>query len=139
MKSLVLQTATRYLLPLLVLYSLFLLLEGHHRPGGGFVGGLMAAAAIGLCALAYDVHAARRILRVEPPRLIGCGLLAMAVSGTWGLVQGKPFLTGGWTKVPLPNTQSLELGTPLLFDAGVYLAVIGVTLMILLTFGEEAK
>ena len=139
MNSLVLRTATRYLLPLLVLYSIFLLLEGHYRPGGGFVGGLMAAAAIALCALAYDVGAARAILRIEPPRLIGWGLLAIAASGIWGPLQGQPFLTGGWTKVPWPGGQALELGTPLLFDVGVYLVVIGVTLMILWTFAEDGN
>jgi len=137
MNSLILQTAARYLLPLLVLYSVFLLFEGHNAPGGGFVGGLVAAAAIALCALAYDVPTARRILRIEPPRLIGCGLLAIAVSGTWGLAQGKPFLSAGWTSLPLPGGQSIHLGTPLLFDAGVYLAVVGVTLMILLTLVEQ--
>lgn len=139
MNSLILRTAARYLVPLLVLYSVFLLLEGHHKPGGGFVGGLMAAAAIALCALAYDVPAARQVLRVEPPRLIGCGLLAIAVSGVWGPVCGEPFLTGLWTKLPLPTGGSLELGTPQLFDAGVYLAVIGVTLMVLFTFAEDRK
>jgi multicomponent Na+:H+ antiporter subunit B len=138
-RSLILQTATRYLLPLVVLYSVFLLLEGHNKPGGGFAGGLMAAAAVALCALAYDVPTARRIVRVEPPRLIGCGLLAIAVAGLWGPVQGEPFLTGLWTKLPLPGGETLELGTPLLFDVGVYVAVIGVTLMMLLTLAEEAE
>jgi len=137
MNPLLLRTATRYLLPLLVLYSVFLLAEGHHRPGGGFVGALVAAAAVALCALAYDVPTARRILRIEPPRLIRCGLLVIAVSGLWGLVRGEPFLTGAWATLPLPGGQSLALGTPLLFDAGVYLSVIGVALMILLTLAED--
>lgn len=137
MNSLVLKTATRYLLPLLVLYSIFLLAEGHHNPGGGFSGGLMAAAAIALCALAYGVAAARQILRFEPPQLIGAGLLAVAASGVWGWTQGKAFLTGIWTEVPLPGGGSLYLGTPLLFDLGIYLVVIGATLLILLTFAED--
>lgn len=137
MNSLVLQTATRYLLPLLVLYSIFLLLEGHHRPGGGFSGGLMAAAAIALGTLAYDVATARQVLRIEPPHLIGVGLLAVAISGVWGWTQGKAFLTGIWTKVPAPGAGSLDLGTPLLFEVGIYLAVVGATLMILWTFAED--
>jgi multicomponent Na+:H+ antiporter subunit B len=118
MKPLSLRTATRYLLPLLVLYSVFLLAEGHHRPGGGFVGALVAAAAVALCALAYDVPTARRILRIEPPRLIGCGLLVIAASGLWGLVRGEPFLTAAWATLSLPRGKSLTLGTPLLFEAG---------------------
>ena len=137
MNSLVLRTAARYLLPLLVLYSIFLLLEGHHNPGGGFSGGLMAAAAIALCGMAYDAETARRILRFEPPHLIGAGLLAVALSGIAGWLGGEPFLTGLWTKVPAPGGGSLSLGTPLLFDVGVYLVVVGAAQMILLTFAED--
>jgi len=139
MSSLILQTATRYLLPLVVLYSIFLLVEGHHSPGGGFVGGLLTAAIVGLCALAYDVPTARRILRLRPPHLIGTGLLAIAVAGLWGPAGGQPFLTGVWTRIQLPGWGTLDLGTPLLFDAGVYATVVGVTLMILLTFAEEEQ
>ncbi|HMN02746.1 MAG TPA: MnhB domain-containing protein, partial [Geobacter anodireducens] len=68
MQSLFLATAVRLLLPLLLLFSLFLLLRGHNEPGGGFVGGLVAAAAFALHALAHGVAAARRVLRVEPDR-----------------------------------------------------------------------
>lgn len=137
MNPLVLRTATRYLLPLLVLFSLLLLFEGHHKPGGGFSGGLMAAAAIALCGLAYDAATARRIMRFAPPQWIGAGLLAVGISGVWGWTRGEPFLSGVWTNVPLPGGGDFSLGTPLLFDAGVYLMVIGAVLMILLTFGED--
>lgn len=137
MNSQVLKTATRYLLPLLLLYSVYLMIEGHHKPGGGFVGGLMAAAAIALSALAYNVKDARRVLWAEPSQLIGCGLLAIAASGIWGMLQGKPFLTGAWVSIPIQGDKSLDLGTPLLFDAGIYLAVTGAALMILLNLAEE--
>lgn len=137
MKSLILQTATRLLLPLLVLYSMFVLFEGHHRPGGGFIGGLLLAAAIGLCALAFDVPTARRILPLSPVRLIGVGLLTAAGSGTASLVYGEAFLTGHWLLLDAPAWGALDLGTPFLFDFGVYLAVIGVITMILLTLAEE--
>jgi multicomponent Na+:H+ antiporter subunit B len=137
MQSLILKTATKYLLPLLLLFSVFLLLEGHHKPGGGFVGGLMAAAAIALCGLAFDVRTARQIFVSDPPRLIGAGLLAIAVSGVSRLAYEEPFLSAVWFELPLPGDRKLDLGTPLLFDVGVYLAVIGVTLMILWTFAED--
>ncbi len=65
MTSLILSTATRYMLPLLLLFSIFLLLRGHNEPGGGFVGGLVAAAAFALYAIAFDVATARRTLGVE--------------------------------------------------------------------------
>lgn len=137
MKSVILQTATRYLLPLLVLYSVFLLFEGHHRPGGGFVGGLLAAAAVGLSALSFDVPTARRILPIDPHIFVGAGLLLAGGSGVWGLLQGKPFLTGLWGKIPLPGKGGFDVGTPLVFDLGVYLVVIGVATTILLALAEE--
>jgi len=137
MTSVILQTATRLLLPLLVLYSVFLLLEGHYNPGGGFVGGLVVAAAVGLCALAFDVPTARRVLPLSPHALIGVGLLAAISSGLWSMLWNKPLLTGLWVSVSLPGGRKLDLGTPLVFDFGVYLVVIGVTTMVLLALAEE--
>ena len=136
-KSLILGTATRYLLPLLVLFSVFLLAEGHYRPGGGFIGGLIAAASLALCALAFDVPAAERILPVAPHRLIGGGLLLAGASGLWGVLRGRPFLTASWGSLPIGGGRRLEIGTPLVFDLGVYLVVIGVTLMIVFALAEE--
>lgn len=136
MKSIILQTATRLLLPLLVLYSVFLLLEGHYNPGGGFVGGLVVSAAVGLTALAFDVPTARRVLPMSPHTLIGVGLLLALGSGVWSLAWKKPLLTGLWTTLSTPGGGNLELGTPLLFDVGVYLVVIGVATMVLLALAE---
>lgn len=136
MPSLFLQTATRYLLPLLLLFSFFLLLRGHNEPGGGFVGGLVAAAAFALYAIAYDVQTTRRALGIELHTLVGIGLFCAAGSGLLGLVQQAPFMTGQWGTQALPVVG--KLGTPLLFDAGVYLVVIGVTLLILFSLMETA-
>jgi len=134
-QSLILSTATRYLLPLLLLFSFFLLLRGHNEPGGGFEGGLVAAAAFALYAIALDVGAARGILKVDPRVLIGLGVLTSAASGILSLLAGKPFLTALWFKHTLPVLG--KVGTPLLFDMGVYLLVLGVTLMIIFALVEE--
>ncbi len=130
--SMILGVAVRALLPLLLLFSIFLLLRGHHAPGGGFVGGLVAAAAVALYALAHGATAAQQLLRFSPRELIAAGLMTAFASGLVGPLTGAPFLTGRWAKVG-----HLELGTPLLFDVGVYLVVIGVTLWIILTLAEE--
>ncbi|MEJ2556894.1 MAG: Na+/H+ antiporter subunit B [Anaerolineae bacterium] len=135
MRSLILSTATRYLLPLLLLFSIFLLLRGHNEPGGGFVGGLVAAAAFALYAIAYDVPQARRALGLDPRTLMAVGLLAAAGSGGLSLVAGKPFMTGLWSAQEVPVLG--KVGTPLVFDTGVYLVVIGVVLMIIFTLAEE--
>jgi multicomponent Na+:H+ antiporter subunit B len=133
--SLILSTATRYLLPLLLLFSVFLLLRGHNDPGGGFVGGLVAAAAFALHAIAYGVAPTRRLLAVDPRMLLSLGLLTSLTSGLVGLALGLPFMTGIWSKGTLPVLG--KVGTPLLFDVGVYLVVIGVVLTIVLALAEE--
>jgi len=134
--SLILRATTRLLLPLFLLFSLFLLFRGHDSPGGGFVGGLMAAAAVSLYALAFDVDAARRLLRIDSRSLVGLGLLAACGSGVLGPVMGRPFMTGVWISIPVAETR-VYLGTPLLFDTGVYLAVVGVIATIVLPLVEE--
>lgn len=137
MNSLILRATTRLLLTLLLLFSIFLLLRGHNEPGGGFVGGLVAAAAFALYAIADGPAAARRAVWVEPRTLIACGLLTAAGSGLVALLAGEPFLTGQWGYVRIPGFPALEIGTPLLFDTGVFLVVLGVTLTIILTLAEE--
>lgn len=137
MTSLILQTAVRYLLPLLLLFSVFVLVRGHNEPGGGFVGGLIAAAAYALYAIAYDTRAARQILPTEPRVLIGLGLLLALGSGVIGMVNGTPFMTAQWVKVKWSGLGTMELGTPLFFDVGVYLVVCGVTTTIIFALAEE--
>jgi multicomponent Na+:H+ antiporter subunit B len=136
-KSLILVTTARLLSPLLLVFSVFLLVRGHNEPGGGFSGGLVAAAAFILLAVTRDPASARQALRIEPQALIGIGLLVAIGSGMAGLLVGQPLLTGQWFSIPLPAGGSLELGTPLFFDIGVYLVVIGATLTMILTLAEE--
>lgn len=135
MDSVVLRTAIRYLLPLLLLFSVFALLRGHNEPGGGFVGGLVASSAFALYAIAFDVERARQLLPGSPRRLIGLGLLIAAFSGMIGVLVGEPFMTAQWDNRPIPVIG--KLGTPLLFDIGVYLTVIGVVLTIIFALAEE--
>lgn len=134
MTTVILSTATRYMLPLLLLFSVFLLLRGHNEPGGGFVGGLVAAASFAFYTFAYGVQEARRALRVDPKMLIGVGLLLAVTSATLSLVMGMPFMTGLWTK----NSYFIfgQIGTPFLFDIGVYLDVLGVILLIVFSLAE---
>jgi multicomponent Na+:H+ antiporter subunit B len=137
--SLILATAARYLLPLLLLFSVFLLLRGHNAPGGGFAGGLVAAAAFALYGVAHGTPQTRRTLAIAPRTLIGAGLLVACSAGMLSLARGLPFLTGLWMYVDLPGIARLELGTPVLFDLGVYMAVLGVALMIILSLAEVAE
>lgn len=136
MRSLILTTATRYLLPLMLLFSVFILLRGHHNPGGGFIGGLVASAAFALYGFAYGMPEARRVLLIDPLRLMGIGLLTAVSSGLLApMVSQQPFLAPIWGENSYPALG--KLGTPLMFDIGVYLTVIGVMLLIILTLAEE--
>jgi multicomponent Na+:H+ antiporter subunit B len=134
-QSLILSTATRYLLPLLLLFSIFLLLRGHYEPGGGFVGGLVAAAAFALYAIAFDVPRTREVLRLDPRVLIAGGLLLAAFSGMFAWLFGNPYFAAVWLKQPWPVLG--KVGTPLLFDIGVYFVVLGVVLKIIFVLAEE--
>mgnify|MGYP000940994902 CR=1 FL=1 len=133
--SLILLTATRYLVPVLFLFAFFVLIRGHNEPGGGFVGGLIAASAFALYAIARSLDEARRLLRVSTETLIGVGLLIAFGSGLVGVLYGRPFLTGIWNQIPLPVVG--KIGTPGIFDVGVFLTVLGVALQIVFGLMEE--
>ena len=122
MTSLILSTAARFLLPLLLLFSMFVLLRGHNEPGGGFIGGLIAAAAFAFNAIASDVKTTRRTLHLDPRTLIPTGLTIALASGIIALFFGRPFMAGKWVTVYIPGLEELDVGTPLLFDCGVYLS-----------------
>jgi multicomponent Na+:H+ antiporter subunit A len=118
--------------------SVVVLLRGHNEIGGGFVGGLTAALAFAIVALTHGVHRARRRLRRHPLALAGGGLLLAVASGLPGLVLYGDFLHHVWleaTVLGLPIKQ----GTTLLFDLGVYLAVLGTVLAFLFGLMREAE
>jgi multicomponent Na+:H+ antiporter subunit B len=135
--SLILRTVTRFFITVLLLFSVFLLLRGHNEPGGGFIGGLTAAGAFALHSIAFDVQSTRRALRIEPRTLIGSGLLVAIVSGMMAIFADGSFLQGLWGYLDLPAFGRIEVGTPLLFDIGVFLVVLGVILTIVLSLEEE--
>ena len=136
MNSIVLRTASRLLVGLLLLFSIFLLLRGHNEPGGGFIGGLVAAAAFVLYALADTENSVRQAIHFDTRSYIAAGLLVAGASALYPVLLGLPLLTGVWGTFEVFNT-SVELGTPLIFDIGVYIAVIGVALTIVLAMAEE--
>jgi multicomponent Na+:H+ antiporter subunit B len=135
--SLIMRVTVRLLVPLLLLFSLFMLLRGHNYPGGGFVGGLVAASAFVLYALATGIQGARTVLRTEPVRLLGVGLACAYGAGVMALLTGASFLQGLWLKLKIPLLGELKLGSSLLFDIGVMLVVVGTVL--LMVFSVEDR
>jgi multicomponent Na+:H+ antiporter subunit B len=136
-RSLILRAGARFLVVLLVLFSIFELLRGHNEPGGGFVGGLLAASGFALYMLAHDVEAARGLLRANPLTVVGVGLMIAVASGAAALVAGRPFLTGLWYGDPIPGIG--KISTVLAFDIGVYLVVLGTALLIVFTLAEAEE
>jgi len=117
------------------MFSVFMLLRGHNEPGGGFVGGLVAAAAYALYFLANGLDAARLIFRFEPLRTSALGLFLALLSTLPSLVTGQPFMTAIWVDTGIAPIG--KVGTPLLFDLGIYLLVLGITLTIIFSLAEE--
>lgn len=136
MKSLILETATRLIVGLMLMFSVFLMLRGHDEPGGGFVGGLVASTAFVVYALSHGPGAVRGALRFDPRAIAMVGLGLAILAGVIALVMGEDFLTGIWAKQKIGDVE-LPLGTPLLFDIGVYLVVVGSVLAMILALEEE--
>jgi multicomponent Na+:H+ antiporter subunit B len=135
MNSLILRTASRYLLVVLVVFSVFVLLRGHNEPGGGFIGGLLTAGGLTLYGLAFGPTAVRKLIRLDPRTLIGVGLICALVAAIAGPLTGRPVLTGLWAADPVPGIG--KISTVLLFDVGVHLAVVGAIALILISLAEE--
>ncbi len=134
MRTIILKTASSYLLPVLLLFSVFILLRGHYLPGGGFVGGLMASIAFVLHAFANGLSNTKTLIRFHPGFLMPVGLALAFLSGMAPLIFNLPFMTGLWYPDAIPVIGSL--GSALFFDIGVYLVVIGVTLTIIFTIAD---
>ncbi|WP_280546067.1 MULTISPECIES: monovalent cation/H+ antiporter subunit A [unclassified Halomonas] len=132
----ILTSISMALLPLALLVSVFIFLRGHNFPGGGFIAGLITAVALILLYMARGVDWAQERLQFEyqPVAIAGVGIAALTGVGSW--LFGKPFLTSAFGHFHLPLIGDFELATAILFDLGVYLAVVGATLMILANLGK---
>ncbi len=124
-----LRVIAKPVLILLVAATLMALVRGHNEPGGGFIGGLLAASGFLVYALAHGPRAGRRQLRVPPTAIIGTGVLTAVGSGIFGLLRGEGFLAGQWW-FAVPGIG--KISSILLFDCGVYLVVLGGSVQILL-------
>lgn len=128
MNSVILTVMTRILVPVILAMSLFILLRGHNAPGGGFIGGLMAAIAFALIEKSEGLAAARSALRLPPLTIAAAGFGAAVLAGLWGGLAEGVFLRGMWPLyVPSPSggMEGWPVGSVLLFDIGVCLVVLG--------------
>ncbi|MBD9395999.1 monovalent cation/H+ antiporter subunit A [Pseudomonas sp. PDM11] len=135
----VLDSIARILLPIALLVSAFIFLRGHNLPGGGFIAGLITAIALILQYVAHGVEWTQRRMPWSFHSIAGLGVLIAALTGLGSLAFGAPFLTSAFDHFHLPLIGEFELATALLFDLGVYLAVVGSTLLILSNIGHVSQ
>ena len=137
MTSLILRVATRLLAGLILVFAIYLLFRGHNSPGGGFAGALVAGTGFALIAISDGANAVRNAIRLDPRRLAMTGLGVAIVSGLIGVMAREPFLTGLWWSPPSGGSSAVAIGTPLFFDIGVFLAVLGTILTLVLALEEN--
>jgi len=136
MNTIIFRTVAPFLTALMLLFSIFVLLRGHNEPGGGFIGGLIAASALAIYGIAYGVQAVRRALWAHPMSIAGAGLLLSTLSGVVSAFAGVPFMTGLWIYPELFGVE-VPLATVISFDVGVYLVVVGAFTSIALALEEK--
>ena len=135
--NIILETSVKVLLFINVLYSVYIFTAGHYYPGGGFIGGLMTAGAIVLLLITYDIKTVAKILPINYRILTAIGLLFAIGTSAGSILFHVPFLTHVFTYVDVPLLGELSLHTATLFDLGVYFVVVGVTMTIIQTIGED--
>jgi multicomponent Na+:H+ antiporter subunit B len=136
MNSLIFRTVAPLLVAVMLVFSVFVLLRGHNEPGGGFIGGLIAASALAIYGMAMGVDAARIALKVHPLVYAGFGVALAALAGVLSILFDVPFLTGLWTIFEFDEVE-VAISTPMVFDIGVYFVVFGTIAAIALALEDE--
>lgn len=134
MNTLIFRTIAPLLVVVMLVFSVFVTLRGHNEPGGGFIGGLIAASALAIYGMAMGPQATRRAMKVDPTAVAGFGVVMAACSGLLSLPLNVPFLTGLWTKIG-----GVDISTPMVFDIGVYFAVLGTISAVALGLEDDGE
>jgi multicomponent K+:H+ antiporter subunit A len=142
-QPLMLRVAAGLVLPLALVVTLYIFMRGHNLPGGGFIAGLITAVALVLQYMALGQSRAESLLRARGGlrfvRAIGIGLGIAGLTGAGAWLFGQPFLTSAHGNPVLPLLGELPLATAALFDLGVYITVVGSTLLTLSTLGLATR
>lgn len=137
--SVIFARVARVLFYALHLFALHLLLRGHNEPGGGFIGGLVAAISFIMLGLALGWREVTAFLRVDPARLAAVGLAVAATTAVVPMLAGHPPLTHFFWHLPVPGLGKWHVGTPLPFDVGVYLVVVGIATKMIFLLGRSTE
>ena len=149
MSSLIFRVASRLIVPLALIFAVFLYFKGHQEPGGGFVGGLIAAVGLIVHRMAFGAESLRQLLPARERTLIAWGLALALGTGAAALLLGPlvgaanggplPFLTSNFGFVPLPGGEDyrFEWASVMVFDLGVMLVVAGVVVGMIEALSQE--
>ena len=138
MRTVIFRTVAPYLTSLMVLFSIFVLLRGHNEPGGGFIGGLIAASALAIYGIACGVAPVRRAVYFHPMAIAAFGLFLSGMAGVLSIFFAKPYMSGLWTTIYFFGNH-IDLSSVLMFDVGVYLVVVGAITSIALALEERDR
>jgi len=138
MNTVIFRTLAPLIVAIMLIFSFYVCLRGHNEPGGGFIGGLIAAAAIAVFGMSSGVDAVRKALRFDPIAIAGFGVVMAGASGLLSLFIEAPFMTSIWFYLDIGNTV-VPLSTPLFFDLGVYCVVFGTLAAIALSLESDRE
>lgn len=136
MNTVIFRTLAPFLTALMLLFSVFVLLRGHNEPGGGFIGGLIAASGLAIYGIARGIQPVRQALWFHPMTIAAIGLFLACIAGLISMFAAVPFMTGLWI-TPSLFAVEIPLSTVMLFDFGVYLVVVGAITSIALALERE--
>ena len=138
MNTVIFRTIAPAIAAIMVVFSIFVLLRGHNEPGGGFIGGLIAASAIAIYGIGASVGEVRKAMVLDPLAIAGIGVLISAATGLLSAFFGQPFMTSQWLTFTFAESD-VALSTPMFFDIGVYLVVFGTISAVALALEEPEE
>lgn len=138
MTTLILRTSMKLIAPLSLLFAAYMTLKGHNEPGGGFIGGLVAASTLVLYRMSDGPRALHRLIPIHPRVLLLIGLMMAVGTGVTPMLWGEPFLRS-YTGYLHLGFDSVHLASVMLFDIGVLLVVIGVSIGMIVRLSEEVE
>lgn len=133
----ILQTATKVLIFIILAFAVYILLAGHNHPGGGFIAGLITASAFVLLYIAFGQQFVQAGLPLDFKKMSAAGILISVVTGAGALLFGEPFLRHGVATVHVPAFGGVDIATAMIFDLGVYFAVVGTTMTIITSISND--
>lgn len=139
MTTLILRISMRLILPIGLVFALYMAFKGHNEPGGGFIGGLMAAATFAIFRMSSGAVELDKLLPCHPRVLVSVGLSIALLTAVGPLAVGEPVLRSYLWDIHLPGGESLHIPSAAFFDIGVFLVVIGICVGMISRFSEELE